>query len=187
MNIKEEIESLKDKLSFIYSKLKIEEKKSKIEELTNISMQEDFWKEVSSANKVMEELNLLKKEVELCKDLDERLNNADELLDIIDEFEIEKEIINLKNEIEKLEIETLYDGEFDNNNAYMEIHSGAGGTESNDWADMLYRMYTRYLINNDFKYEVISIQPGEEVGCKEDIRQLYHRARGTERPQLSEG
>lgn len=166
MNIKEEIESLKDKLSFIYSKLKIEEKKSKIEELTNISMQEDFWKDVSSANKVMEELNLLKKEVELCKDLDKRLNNADELLDIIDEFEIEKEIINLKNEIEKLEIETLFDGEFDNNNAYMEIHSGAGGTESNDWADMLYRMYTRYLINNDFKYEVISIQPGEEVGIK---------------------
>ncbi len=168
MNIKEEINFLKEKLSFIYSKLNIEDKNSKIDELTSISMQEDFWKD-SNANKIMEELNSLKKEIEKYEDLSKRLNNAEELLDIVNVEEldeIEIEILNIKKELEELEIETLFDGEFDNNNAYIEIHSGAGGTESNDWADMLYRMYTRYLTDNNFKYDVISIQPGEEVGIK---------------------
>lgn len=169
MNINDEINNLKEKLTFICSKLNIENKNSKVEELTNISMQENFWKNVDEANKIMEELNFLKKEVNKYKDLVGRLNNASELLDIINENEfgeIEKEIASIKKEVEELEIETLFSGEFDNNNAYMEIHSGAGGTESNDWADMLYRMYTRYLTNNNFKYEVISIQLGEEVGIK---------------------
>ena len=169
MNIDDEIKSLNEKLVFIESKLNINDKLSKIDELTSISMQEDFWKDVNNANKVMEELNSLKKDVNIINDLKGRLNNAGELLDIVNEeekMEIENEIINIKNEIDKLEIETLFDGEFDNNNAYIEIHSGAGGTESNDWADMLYRMYTRYLSDNGFKYEVISIQPGEEVGIK---------------------
>ncbi len=166
MNLSDEIKKLKEKLTFICSKLNIEDKNKRLEELTSISMQEDFWKDINNANKVMEELNSLKKEIEICDDLKERLNNSYDLLDIVDEDEIVNEIKNIKREIEKLEIETLFDGEFDNNNAYIEIHSGAGGTESNDWADMLYRMYTRYLINNNLKYEIIDIQPGEEVGIK---------------------
>ena len=166
MNLSDEIKKLKEKLTFICSKLNIEDKNKRLEELTSISMQEDFWKDINNANKVMEELNSLKKEIEICDDLKERLNNSYDLLDIVDEDEIVNEIKNIKREIEKLEIETLFDGEFDNNNAYIEIHSGAGGTESNDWADMLYRMYTRYLTNNNLKYEIIDIQPGEEVGIK---------------------
>ncbi len=169
MDINDEIKDLESKLSFIYSKLNVENKNKRIEELTSISMQENFWKDINSANKVMEELNSLKKDIEKYNDLSKRLNNAKELLDIINEEEkkdIENEIVNITKEINELEIETLFDGEFDNNNAYMEIHSGAGGTESNDWADMIYRMYARYLTDNNFKYEVISIQPGEEVGIK---------------------
>ena len=169
MNIIEEIKILKEKLKFIYSKLKIEDRRNKIDELTTISMQEDFWKNIDEANKVMEELNSLKKEIDIYEDLNKRLNNAEELFDIVNEdelFEVENEIVSIKKDVSNLEIETLFDGEFDNNNAYIEIHSGAGGTESNDWADMLYRMYTRYFQNNNYKYEVISIQPGEEVGVK---------------------
>lgn len=169
MDINDEIKDLESKLSFIYSKLNAENKNKRIEELTSISMQENFWKDINNANKVMEELNSLKKDIEKYNDLSKRLNNAKELLDIINEEEkkdIENEIVNITKEINELEIETLFDGEFDNNNAYMEIHSGAGGTESNDWADMIYRMYAKYLTDNNFKYEVISIQPGEEVGIK---------------------
>ena len=169
MNINEEINNLKEKLNFICSKLNIEDKKKRIEELTSISVGENFWKDVDNANKVMEELNSLQKEIDKINDLSNRLNNAKELIDILNEDEVsdlEKEITLIKKEIDELEIETLFDGEYDNNNAYIEIHSGAGGTESNDWADMLYRMYTRYLTDNNFKYEVISIQSGEEVGIK---------------------
>lgn len=169
MNINEEINNLKEKLNFICSKLNIEDKKKRIEELTSISVDENFWKDVDNANKVMEELNSLQKESNMINDLYNRVNNAKDMLDIINDNEIEdleKELISIKKEINDLELETLFDGEYDNNNAYIEIHSGAGGTESNDWADMLYRMYTRYLSDNNFKYEVISIQPGEEVGIK---------------------
>jgi peptide chain release factor 2 len=169
MNTNEEINSLKEKLDFIYSKLNIEEKKKRIDELTSISMSENFWKDVDNANKVMEELNSLQKESNMINDLYNRVNNAKDMLDIVNDDELddlEKELTLIKKEISDLEIETLFDGEYDNNNAYIEIHSGAGGTESNDWADMLYRMYTRYLSDNNFKYEVISIQPGEEVGIK---------------------
>lgn len=70
------------------------------------------------------------------------------------------------NDIDKLRINILLSGEYDKNNCYLEIHSGAGGTESNDWATMIRRMYLRYFEKNGYKYEITSEQPGEEVGIK---------------------
>lgn len=81
-------------------------------------------------------------------------------------IELEDNINEVTKELEKLKLETLLNGEFDSNNAYIEIHSGAGGTESNDWASMIKRMYTRYFERKKYKYEIISEQPGEEVGIK---------------------
>ena len=72
----------------------------------------------------------------------------------------------IEKRIEKFKLNALLSGEFDMSNAYIEIHSGAGGTESNDWANMLFRMYTRYFEKNDYSYEIINQQDGEEVGIK---------------------
>ncbi len=72
----------------------------------------------------------------------------------------------IKSNLEKLKLEILLSGEFDKNNCYIEIHSGAGGTESNDWANMIKRMYVRYFEKSNYKYEMLSEQPGEEVGIK---------------------
>lgn len=80
--------------------------------------------------------------------------------------ELESIVDNLEKDVESLKLELLFDGEYDKSNAYIEIHSGAGGTESNDWADMLYRMYKRFFDKKGYKYEVIYEQPGEEVGYK---------------------
>lgn len=169
MDIEKIIIELKDKLKSLYEILDIEDKKVKLEKLTSLSVAEGFWQDIEKANYIMEEIKLLKSNVETIEDLNVRLDNAYELFSISSEEEIKdiiSEVENIKKEIESLEIETLFDGEYDSNNAYMEIHSGAGGTESNDWADMLYRMYTRYFSDHDLKYEIINEQPGEEVGIK---------------------
>ena len=79
---------------------------------------------------------------------------------------IESDLENIKNNLEKLKMDVLLSGEYDKNNALVEIHSGAGGTESNDWANMIKRMYLRYFDKKGFKYEILSEQEGEEVGIK---------------------
>ena len=79
---------------------------------------------------------------------------------------IESDLENIKNNLENLKIDVLLSGEYDKNNALVEIHSGAGGTESNDWANMIKRMYLRYFDKKGFKYEILSEQEGEEVGIK---------------------
>ena len=79
---------------------------------------------------------------------------------------IERDLESIKNNLEKLKIDVLLSGEYDKNNALVEIHSGAGGTESNDWANMIKRMYLRYFDKKGFKYEILSEQEGEEVGIK---------------------
>lgn len=104
---------------------------------------------------------------------DETLELINDSLIIVEMDLKESDIILLNDDLrrigEKLEdLKTiiLLSGEFDKNNCYMEIHSGAGGTESNDWANMIKRMYIRFLESNGYKYEIISEQPGEEVGIK---------------------
>lgn len=79
---------------------------------------------------------------------------------------LNKDIEVINDGINKLTDEVLLSGEFDKNNCYIEIHSGAGGTESNDWANMIKRMYLRYFTKSNYKYEIVSEQPGEEVGIK---------------------
>lgn len=72
----------------------------------------------------------------------------------------------LNGKLEKLEIETLLDGEYDSNNAIITIHPGAGGTESQDWAEMLYRMYLKWASRNEYEIEVLDFQSGDEAGIK---------------------
>lgn len=91
-----------------------------------------------------------------------------DLVDTDDEMYnlLEEEYSLLLERVENLSLQTYLSGEYDKNNCILEIHSGAGGTESNDWANMLYRMYTRYLSKNNYKVEELDRQLGEEVGIK---------------------
>lgn len=98
------------------------------------------------------------------------INDDLEISDIAssdEDFELlKKDLEFIDDGINKLTNEILLSGEFDKNNCYIEIHSGAGGTESNDWANMIKRMYLRYFAKVGYKYEIVSEQPGEEVGIK---------------------
>ena len=121
----------------------------------------------------MDELNNLKEIVHNINDLKRKVTDDLEyisILEIENDLDVKEQIENnlsiYQKELEKIELFTLFSGAYDKNNCILEIHAGAGGTEACDWTNMLYRMYTRFLESNNFKYEVISILDGEEAGIK---------------------
>lgn len=142
----------------------------RIEEKMN---EPDFWDKIDEANKLNKELVLLKRETSEYKRLLKEITSSEEIIELLEleessdlQLELENSITNLQQSIEELEVATLLNGEYDNSDCFLEIHPGAGGTESCDWASMLQRMYQRFCDKNDLKYEVIEIQPGEEAGIK---------------------
>ena len=147
----------------------LDNKLKRKEELNNIINSDSFWncndreiilKEYNSLNEIIDDIIYVKNKV------DSNINLLDEELDDEMLSLIILEYDDLKNKVDKLRIETYLSGEFDKNDCILQIHSGAGGTESCDWAMMLYRMYMRYLSKNGYKFEEIDRQPGEEVGIK---------------------
>ena len=137
------------------------EEKTKLEEITK---KEDFWNNVNHANKTYQQLKHIEKKLKTYQDLLDQVDIMIELLSVGDVSiaDIEK----LQEQVQELEIDTFLNGEYDGNNCYLEIHPGAGGTESCDWASMLLRMYERFLEKNNFTYKIIDYQDGEEAGIK---------------------
>ena len=151
----------------------IPSKKERINELENISIQPDFWNDRDNATKIIDELNSLRDIVNSISDVLDSINNNLEIVDLLmqeNDSDLLKsvfdETMKLNKEIDKLEVFLLLSGPYDKNNCILEIHSGAGGTEACDWADMLFRMYLRYFDSHHYKYEVLSYLDGEEAGIK---------------------
>ena len=168
--ILKKLEEYKSLINDIKNKLNINNKKNRINELEGISNDTSFWNDMEKAKNVLSELKGLR---DICKKYDivnESINDVNDIVSTgISEEDaelIETEIESISASLSELKLFALLSEEFDSSNAYIEIHSGAGGTESNDWANMLLRMYTRYFDKNDYKYEIISKQDGEEVGIK---------------------
>lgn len=140
-----------------------------ITELQTISEKEDFWNNSSEALKIISRLNYCKNLTETYRKLASNEKDLSELLELGDESlieQIEESFNELKKETEDFELEILFSGEFDDMPAIIEVHPGAGGTEAQDWADMLYRMYVLYAERHKFKMSLISFEPGEEAGVK---------------------
>jgi len=112
----------------------------------------------------------VKSKVNNIKELKEKIDNNLDIIDLVDDNEmlelIDNDILEIKKLYETVELELLLNGPYDSNNCILEIHSGAGGTESCDWANMLYRMYQRYAEQNNYKTEVIDLVDGDEAGIK---------------------
>jgi peptide chain release factor 2 len=133
----------------------------------------NFWDNKEDAEKTIEQINRLKKQLKEITQLQDRAEASMELIGLLeDEYEdevkvmLEQEITILNRELEKLSKIILLNGPYDKNNAILEIHAGAGGTEACDWANMLYRMYLRWCEANGYEYEIIDCQAGEETGIK---------------------
>ncbi|MBF0330439.1 MAG: peptide chain release factor 2 [Candidatus Omnitrophica bacterium] len=131
----------------------------------------DFWTDQDTANKLIQELKGIKASVEPLEHAEKLIADARELLELSEgdeamEAQIEADVQALGPIIDKLEIQTLLSGHYDNCDAILSLNSGAGGTESCDWTGMLFRLYTRWAENKGFKVEVLDVLPGEEAGIK---------------------
>lgn len=151
----------------------IQKLENELQELENQTTSDGFWNNQNLSNKVINRIKIIKNQCDSYKKLIEESKNLKELADLITtEYEeniAHDLIINIKhfqNEVEKLEIQTLLSGKYDKNNAIMTIHPGAGGTESQDWAEMLYRMYSRWATKNNYEVKELDYLEGEEAGLK---------------------
>ena len=148
-------------------------KEQRIQELEEKTNQPDFWEDYAQAQAVMRELSELRDQVKTWRDLETRARDLDELLSMAtaesDEAmaeDIASEVTKLAAEVDQLEFELIFSGEYDRNNAILAIHAGAGGTESQDWAEMLLRMYLRWAEHHGFRGRILESTPGEEAGLK---------------------
>lgn len=149
-------------------------KQAQIETLEGKMAAPGFWDKPDEAQKVATEVTRLKETVNSQGSLKQRVEDLQAMLELIEEAddaegeeylaEAEGQSRELLKELDVLEIQSFLSGPMDDSNAILSIHAGAGGTESCDWADMLYRQYTRWAERAGFQYEVMDIQQGEEAG-----------------------
>ena len=129
----------------------------------------NFWDDKKTSERIVKELNQLKLSVSNLSDLKEKITNSLEMIEIIDS-DLEKELISqlesIDEELDKYELELTLNGPYDHENVIMEIHSGAGGTEACDWANMLKRMYSKWCLKKGYTFEIVDEQLGDEVGIK---------------------
>jgi peptide chain release factor 2 len=142
-------------------------KEEKIKELQNELTKEEIWSNPNLVNEINLELVGLQKQVNLYNALVNELEENKELINILNDDEIKDiSLTKIQNDISELEVNTLLSGKYDNLACFLEIHPGAGGTESCDFANMLLRMYEMFCDKNDYKYEELDLQKGEEAGIK---------------------
>ncbi len=151
----------------------IASRQKKVLELTDLMNHEDFWKDQKSSQKIINEINYNKKLIEKYNNVSKKINDLLEALsseDLATDFEmvslLEDEFLKTCDEFANFEVETLLSGPYDNNNVIMEFHPGAGGTEAQDWADMLFNMYLHFAERKGFKSEILDYQEGNEAGLK---------------------
>lgn len=170
---KQEINTLLGKLKSLAESLDLEGKKEKIAALAQSQTDEHFWDDPQKAQKTIKEYNSLR---ELVHSFNEHQQNLTDLKDTCEELNkhydeelfklLESETLNERQAFEKLEIAVLLADDYDHAGAILEIHPGAGGTESQDWALMLFRMYQRYALKNGYTFTVLDYEDGEEAGLK---------------------
>ncbi len=151
----------------------LEAKERRIAELDNEMANPEFWNNQNAAQVVINEANALKEPVGQFHELDENYENLQLTYDLLKEEadadlqkELAGEVKSVTEDFNKFELQLLLSGEHDKNNAILELHPGAGGTESQDWGSLLLRMYTRWAERKGFKVETLDYLPGDEAGIK---------------------
>ena len=151
----------------------VEKKLEEIKKLEEKASQSNFWNNPAEAQKTMQLLTSLKSQINKFEKIQKEINDTSELLSIAEsendtslEKDIENSIEKISSEIIEMDLQLKLSGEFDKSNAIVSIHSGAGGTEACDWAEMLLRMYTRWAERKSFSVEIVDILDGDEAGIK---------------------
>ena len=164
---------LREDVEELGSALRIEEKRETVATLEEQTLAPDFWNNQENSSKVLQTIKQTKDTIEGYDDLGNRLEDAIALAEMAIEEndescveEVEGELRDISAAIEKKRIEVLLSGEYDKNNAIVSFHPGAGGTEAQDWAQMLYRMITRWAERNNYKVKLMDWLDGDGAGIK---------------------
>ncbi|HJX45954.1 MAG TPA: peptide chain release factor 2 [Patescibacteria group bacterium] len=166
-DLKEKVNQMSIKYTDIVNSLNLEEKRKRINELEAKSVVTDFWKDASSARKVMQELGDLKSEITDVEKLEGDINTLKNLVKTQSDLsDFADDVKDAEKKLENLNSKSFLSGDYDSKNAILAIHAGQGGTEAMDWTSMLYRMYLRYAEKKGYKATSIDVSQGEEAGIK---------------------
>ncbi|NLK44373.1 MAG: peptide chain release factor 2 [Tissierellia bacterium] len=169
----EKLNEIKNTVIELGVSLDIEKMQIKLRELEKESYEEEFWQDISKAQKIMQEIKSLKGQIKEYEDLMATIEDLEVLIDLVLEEEdletyreIEEGLKDLSERADEFKLNTLLSGEYDKNNAILAIHSGAGGLEAQDWAEMLLRLYRRWAEGKGFQVETLDILADTEGGIK---------------------
>ena len=147
--------------------------KEQLLEMHETMNEPDFWNDLERSTAISKKVRIAENKVEHWKKLGQRADDVEATMELAEEMEDEDlvseagaEIRNLLQDLEALKLETLLRGDYDTCNAYLSLHAGAGGTEAQDWTQMLYRMYTRYCERHGYTVKVLDLLEGDEAGIK---------------------
>ena len=164
---------LEPKLKALGESLGLEAAREELERLHAMAASEGFWNDAANSQKVTKQTRLLENKInsyeKMCADREDLLVLCEMAVEEDDDSllpELEEGYAALEKEMEEARLETLLTGEYDANNALMSFHAGAGGTEAQDWCQMLYRMYTRWAERHGFTYKIMDYLEGDEAGLK---------------------
>lgn len=170
------LESYKDDLLDLASALGIESMKTEIEQLEIRQTEDGFWDDIETSQKILQKTANLKNKVEKYEKLYAKYEDVLALIELANEEEDESlydeasgEVDAVKEELDKQRLETLLTGEYDKNNAILTFHAGEGGTEAQDWAEMLFRMYTRWAQAHGFSTTTVDYLDGDGAGLKNAV------------------
>ena len=170
----EMIKDLENKLDNISKIISPEELEKRLNEISELENDADFWNDPKNVAKIQKEKNILSRKLKKYKIAKQSLDDNKDMYELANMEEDEDtlnevfdELPKLQDNIKALEIEVMLGGEHDTNNAIVSIHPGAGGTESHDWASILYRMYLRFAEKRGWKVETLDYQDGDEAGIKD--------------------
>ena len=170
---KRTLQGMKGDLEDLGSALKIDRLRDEAEELEQKTLVPNFWDDTENSGKILRELKRIKSTLEeyaeLKRSLEDALTLADMGIEENDESvtdEVVAEVEKIRAGEERMRLETLLSGEYDACNAIVSLHPGAGGTEAQDWASMLYRMYTRWAEKHGFAVKLLDWLDGDEAGLK---------------------
>ena len=170
---KVKLNNIRPTLDGLGAALKLEDARREIAELEAESAKDGFWNDLDRSQKVQKRMKQLQQKCEkyekLCSTWDDLMVICEMALEENDDSmlaELESDYARLEGDLEAMRLSTLLSGEYDANNVILSIHPGAGGTEAQDWAQMLYRMYTRWAERHGYTYTLMDWQDGEEAGIK---------------------
>ncbi|RHW37352.1 peptide chain release factor 2 [Neobacillus notoginsengisoli] len=172
-DIRHELEKTAKRLAGFRGSLDLEEKEARIAQLDNEMLHPDFWNDQDAAQRVINEANALKDQVHAFFEMNEAYEDLEVTFELLKEepdedfqAELEEQLAELTARLDEYELDMLLSEPYDKNNAILELHPGAGGTESQDWGSLLLRMYTRWAEKRGFKVETLDYLPGDEAGIK---------------------